>query len=283
MSGKILVIDYREDLVSRMQKQILAIRVNKPELVTRVSNHAGDRNTLFCLLFEHPGSLADMPLSREWEKIPMAVYVRGMGEFTELVPRLPQMRKMNLKVYMTTSGRESCRELKILASLGVHGCLIMDGGSVDWSRVSDLMHYAIYTRTRHANIDPFNYIVKNHKKDSRTDYNYVYFNDPGYFLHMGPQEEIALTHDHLRKGEFIGKGLDLLPDIGENGQYIACRNQWQEDFIKTRECSFCPGWRICLSKFSSGGNLDECRKFFAEMLEAVDYVKSRDRQNEPVS
>ena len=283
MSKKIIVMDYHEALISRMQKQILAVRVSEPELVLHASNRVNDRNTLFCLLYEYNGSLVDMPFSEEWESIPMALFVEEMGDFTALAGRLPVLRKMNIKVYMSSAREESYRELKILASLGVHGCLIIDSGCVDWNRVSDLMHYVIYTRTRHANIDPFSHIVKKHRKDIRTDYNYVYFNDPGHFLHMGAGEEIALSHDHLRNGDFLDRGIDCLEKIDKNKKYVAYMNQWQEDFIKTRTCSFCAGWRVCLGKFSENENLEECSKFFTEMLEAVDYVKSRDKQKEPVS
>ncbi len=283
MSRKILVMDYHEDLISRMEKQILALRLNRPEMIHHVSNHVNERNTLFCILYEHPGPLADMPLAAAWENIPIALFVQGLGDFTAIVGRLPLLRKMNLKVYMPSARDDSYKELKVLASLGVHGCLIIDPGAVDWNRVSDLMHYVVYTRTRHSNIDPFNYIVKNHKKDSRTDYNYVYFNDPEYFLHLGPGEEIALTHDHLRRNEFLVKGLDYLDEIEQNEIYAAYINSWQDYFIKTKTCSFCPGWRVCLGKFSGNENLDNCRAFFTEMLEAVDYVKSRDKQNEPVA
>ncbi|MFC2112025.1 hypothetical protein ACFLTA_02050 [Bacteroidota bacterium] len=283
MSQKILVIDYNEDLVSKIQKQILAVRTDKPELITRISNQVNERENLYCLLFEHKGSLADMPLSEEWIDIPLAVYAQGMGDFTTLVSRLPLLRRMNIKVYFSTTRNESYRELKILASLGVQGCLIIDPESVDWNLVSDLMHYVVYTKTRHANIDPFSYIVEKHKKDSRTDYNHVYFNDPAVFIHVGPLQEISLSHDKLRKGEFLGKGLDLMAGLDENEDYISHMNQWQEDFIQTKECSFCPGWRVCLGKFSTGGKLDECSAFFSEMLEAVDYVKSRDKKKEPIS
>jgi len=182
------------------------------------------------------------------------------------------IRKLNLRIFLLSQNEFNFIGLRILSSLNVCCGLYFTEESFNWDPINNLMHYAVYSNTKHAPIEPFAWVASNYKPTEYTDYSFVYFNNPSKYLHINEKEQIALTAEDLLNGNYIEEGISSLENICENEKYIAFENSRYETMLQMNECSFCQAFRICLSKFHALGNKNEtCKVFFLDFLDAADF------------
>lgn len=273
MTARTFVIPFDHDLIYRLgaEQGIVPVISDLKDVrrVVQTTRDAGSK--LHCVKIDTGMPLAVLDLPEGLKGIPMALYVSGLGRFTEFAQKISRLREMDLCIFMPAAIKDNLTASRILSSLGFENGLILDGGSLDWEGLADLMIYALFARAPHAPIAPFNYMADHYDPVNLTDYSTVYFNDPKRFLHLDLEGRVALTSQDLEKGELIAGRVEELETIETEETYIEKLSCWRVHFLKPEGCAYCPGWRICIGKFSETQKTDpDCKTFFSEFLDALD-------------
>lgn len=281
MREHFLVCEFDENLLSRLSNQRIAIITNGFEHVHHIlESFNGNSNTLHCLMVHHKGSVVSMPLNENLKNAPLAIFASEMGPFKEIMSKLPLLREMNIRIFLSAGNKANFTNLHILASLGIDCGISFDEGDVDWEALNDLMTYAIYAKVKHASVEPFLYAAKHYSPERLTDFSTVYFENPQFYLHIDKDENIALTSKDLKAGKFIAKGIAALETINENKLYQDSEFAWQEFFLKDNHCAYCQAWRVCMGKFTETvEKTPGCRQFFTDMMDAADYYQTAEKKN----
>ncbi|MGA2976417.1 MAG: hypothetical protein ABSF77_13995 [Spirochaetia bacterium] len=276
MKQHILVCPFEPPLISRLQGQTLVVHVEDVLLIPRVKEQVERHNRLHCIqvISSHP--LARLELTPEMKAIPIAAYVPEVGEGGEFYEKLPLLRQLGLQVYLAAIGKTNIRDARILSSLGIATALVMEGVPLDWDAMEDLLVYFAYGKSRHANIEPFNYVISNYSRTSMVDFSSVYFDNPNRYLHVEGDGRIALSAKDAQAGVFIGE-LDSIDAIADDPRYKERRDKAERFFLEGAGCAYCGAFRVCLGKFSAQRDANPgCEKLFAKLMEISENQKIRD-------
>lgn len=266
----ILVCPNSETLLSRLRGKPVVVRVSSEREIQGAHDRASGENHLHCVVLELKAALSEVPLSEERKSIPLSLHVQEMGDLKRVMRRLKLLRESNIRVFMPAGRSENLTSVRILSSLGVATGLVL-ASPLDWDAVNDLMHYAMYTRILHADIEPFGYVTSAYEPRDFTYLGTPLFENPLKYVHVDEGENLALSADGLREGKWIAQGLACLPELTASPEYRASIHSWQGMFLEDRKCAYCPAWRLC-----QGAYLADCDRdgnvlhFFEDFLAAAD-------------
>jgi hypothetical protein len=278
MIDHILVCPFSEKLLAKLKHRKIIIYTDDFDNIQNIHKKVSESNELHAIKIQTKKSLSDISFHDEWANIPLAIYSCQFGKYKDFLRQLNIIRKLNIRIFLSSQHDFNFIGLRILSSLNLSCGLYFDEEPFNWDSINDLMHYAIYSGTQHAAIEPFDWLVSHYEPDECTDYNFVYFNNPEKYLHINKKEQIALTAVDLLNKNYISKGIKSLDNINDNKKYIDFLNFRYEILIQMTECSFCPAYRICLGKFSNHvGKEDTCKTFFSDFLDAADYYYSKNK------
>jgi len=255
----------------------VAIRIESTELIDEMITLARQWGLhIHCLLVHSSVPVAHTDFRKVSPDIPLGLFAPTLGRFRDLVPRLQDLRKLNIRVYLPLDSEENFAGLRILSSLGIASAAIFQEVNNQWEKVSDLMTYALLGRVVHAQMDPFHYMAENYSADQRNDFSVVYLNDPARFVHVDDVGRIALSVEDLYNQEFVAKEIEDLDSFTASDEYQNRLEKWRRFFLRTDGCAYCEGWRICLGKFSEDHckNNNGCVGFFKEFLEVIEQYQS---------
>lgn len=279
MNSHVLVIPYEESLLGKLRGAVLVVRTEDDRLVPEIAGAVGPHNHLHAIWLRSTSPLSDIVIADAWEHIPVALYLPGLGDFQTCMLRVPFLRQLNVRIFLSAHLPENLTAVRMLSSLGVHCGLWLQDGPVDWEGVNDVMNYSIYTKTNHAPIEPFHYLAANYRRENAISFGPVYFNDPRKYLHLDRSHRIALSDQDLEYGEFVAEGLDSLATLADNERYLSALNNWQSIFQKPDGCAYCAAWRVCMGGFASSyvqnPEAPECRRFFNDLLEAAEFFQTQ--------
>ena len=276
MINRILLIPFNENDINRFQGQSIVLKLNDIEKITQTVEHVKNLQIdLKCILIKCQIPLVSIPFQEEWQDIPIALYVPSLGLFRDFINKLPILKKLNIKVYLTTSSKENYTSLRILSSLGINSVVVFDNKYLNWELLSDLMTYSLLGLVKHAPIEPFHFIASHYEPTKRTDFGAVYFEDPSKYLHVDEKGHVALSQKELKSGKYIAKEISELNEFLQSDKYIMRLGEWKEFFLQTDGCAYCQGWRVCLGKFSKVSKKKSgCKKFFSELMDVVEQFQS---------
>lgn len=280
MSSHFLVCPFDEPLIHRLGGKSIVPAIKNIEDIPKVIDTLAQAGAnLHCLRIFTKAPLSTLPFREEWKHIPIALYTSGLGRFPEFISRLPILRQLNLRVYLSTESDENYTNLRILSSLGIETATAFNLKKIDWERLIDLMSYAFFAQGPHATIDPFHYVSTHYDKNRRSDFGAVYFDDPRTYLHLDKEGRVALSSEDMEAGHFLFENIELIGEIENHKKYQQGLNQWRDVFLNGFGCASCPGWRICLGKFSRTPLEGQgCRDFFTEMMDKVEKYQEIIRQ-----
>ncbi len=271
MKQHILVCPFDEELFTKFQNKRLIVRTNNPEQILEIRDKVQkSNNNLHHILLENQGAISSIPFRESWRDVNIVIHAAKLGSFKEFLFRIKLVRSLVVRFYLPVAEPSTYTNIQILSSLGVETGLIFND-KVDWEKTMDLTHYFLYARGQHSNIEPFNYIIHHHHSDKFTNFDYVYFNDPENFLHINSQGKIAATQGDLQTENYLDTSIEQIDEVGKEEKYKNTLTRWQDFFLKTEGCAYCPAWRICMGKFEEQAKTDTgCQTLFGDILEAAE-------------
>ena len=280
MIEHILVCPFDKQLLAKFKHRTIVINTNDFNSIRNINDEVNKSNKLYAIKIQTGKSFSSIPFRKDWGNIPLAVYSPEFGSYKEFLHQLNLIRKLNIRIFLSSHSDFNFTGLRILSSLNIGCGIYFNGEPYKWDLMNDLMHYAIYSMIKHASLEPFNWLASNYEQTGYTDYNIVYFNHPSKYLHVNEKEQIALTEKDMLNKNYIDEGIDSLDNICENKKYTDFLNYRYEIMLQMNECAFCPAFRICLGKFSELPDKSKsCKTFFSDFLDAADYSFSK-RNNE---
>lgn len=279
MNEIIYICPWNKELISQLNGKRLVINTNGFANLAEISDFVNHKNELICIRIHFNACLTDLLLQDDWETLPLVLYCNGIGDYKQFLTKHQYFKKMNMQIFFPSAFTYNYSELKILSSLGIQCGILLDQQPINWDLLSDLLNYALYTRIDHGHIDPFKYLVKHYRDNGPTDFNRVYFNDPSTYIHMDESGNMSFTAELLEQGEYIQQPIQNAEQLKATSVFKDIIYKWHDHFINYTPCSRCPAWRICLGKFAYLENY-ECRTFFSEVLEAIEYHKKIEREYE---
>ena len=269
MGFPVIVCPDSEALLAKFTGHRVAVRVKAWGLIMAgVEMVRKSDNSLFCVVVESDRTLADMDFGDSPIGVPLALVAPSVGPFRNLARHLDMLRGLDLRVYLPCNSAENLLGLRILSSVGINCCACFGNGRPDWEAMADLAAYALLERVPHATIEPFAYIASNYNPSEYLDWGRVMFDDPLHYLHLDEAGRVALSHAEL--GRFVAKELN---EIGAPEVFPAIRDRklsWKRYFTENHPCASCPGWKICLGRFSDGLAEDAgCAMLFEETIDMV--------------
>lgn len=272
MNNQILVCPFDKKLISKLSQKAVIVRTHRFDDIPHIHDCVNPSNQLLAVVVKTDLPLSRIPYQEDWGNMPIVIYASDLGLLREFLKKYEIVMKLNLNIFLPSSEGKTCINLHILSSLKICCGIHLDQGGVDWEQVNDLMHYALYSKTNHAPIEPFYYVAQNYHPRKYLDFNSVYFNDPSKYLHVNSQEQIAFTEEELSQGQFFAEGLESLAGMNDHEEYQKRLRAWQDYFLDLGECSSCEAWRICLGKFAeSVKQTAPCKKFFSELMGASEF------------
>ena len=221
------------------------IETKDPNQVRYIARVVSRENKLHAIRLSLTSPLSELKIEDDWRGIPLVIYSSEFGDFKKLIHQMNTLRQLNVVIFLSTEKVFNLTGLQILSSLHISCGLVMDKESNAWEETMDLMHYAIYGRTKHAQVEPFNYIATQYAPGDFLDYDTVYFDNPEKFLHLNESGQVALTSSNLSAGTFISDNLEIL-DLESNESYMAHVNRRYEVMLSMNDCAFCPSFRMKL-------------------------------------
>jgi hypothetical protein len=189
------------------------------------------------------------------------------------------LKELQVRCFLDASVRENYVDLQIMTSLGIPGGLWFKGNDIPWSDFKDIMAFTVFPKVYRADIEPFAFVMQNFKSDANILFPVKNFDNPYRYLHVDKDENVALTSEHLQRGEYLFQGLEQLDELDSSKAYLAWKKQAHRPFMKITDCGSCPGWRIC------GGQLaytladnPGCKKAMEELIEAAEIHQSTKTQ-----
>lgn len=275
-----LVCPFNEKLLAKLRQKAIVIHTNDLNIIRYIDKEVNKSNKLHAIKIQTEKPLSAVAFSEDWKNIPLAIYSPEFGIYKDFLHQLHLIRKLNVRIFLSSHHDFNFIALRILSSLNISCGLYFDEGPQNWDAINDLMHYAIYSTTKHAPIEPFDYLAFHYEPSEYTDYSFVYFDNPTKYLHINDKEQIALTEKDLLSNNFIDEGICSLDNISENKKYLDFTNIRYDIMLRMNECAFCPAFRICLAKFADLDNKNEtCKIFFSDFMDAADYSFSRKNNN----
>jgi hypothetical protein len=269
-------------LFGHVSGRILAVRVDDPARIGEAARDVkSSGNQLLCVIHDSKATLTGLELRDDWEGIPLALFVPELGKFRDLADKLQLLRKLKLRVYLFADRRDNLTALRVLSSVGIPGCAVLDDGVSDWEALSDLMTYAVLGPTPHAPVEPFAFIAHHYDPLRYTEWGSVCFDDPKRFWHLDDEGRVALSSRELREGVFIANDISEMKEPGDCPEYVKRLDLRQSFFLENDVCARCEAFRVCLGRFAPAGrNNGGCSAFFAEMMAVAEQHQSRQAQRE---
>ena len=280
MMDHILVCPFNEKLLAKLNQRAIVINTNDFNSIRSIHKEINKSVKLHAIKIQTEKPFSAISFQEDWINLPLAIYSPEFGKYKDFLDQSDLIRKLNIRIFLSSHFDFNFIGLRILSSLNISCGLYFNEETRNWDAINDLMHYAIYSRTRHAPIEPFDWLASHYEPTEYTDYDFVYFNNPTQYLHINEKEQIALTEMDLLNNIIIDEGIKSLDNIYENKKYIDFINSRYEMMLQMNECGFCPAFRICLGKFPNLTNKkDTCRVFFSDLLDAADYHFSKNKNN----
>ncbi len=274
-SNIVLVINQNEELISRLCGYAFVSYINHLNDIDKVRNSIQQPSKIHCIVYDDQySSLSSLEFKSEWKGVPIHLYISGIGDFCRIVPMIQLLRELDIRIFFYATSSKAIVDAQILSSLGVHSGVKLSENQTHWDELNDLMHYAIYGRMSHTPIEPFGYYCNNYNQNDYVDIRGAYFDSPKKFIHITQNEEIALYRNDMLSGKFVAKGIEQLPNIQQNSDYIENSVAWQQHFLKEDGCAYCPAWRICQAYFDQCDDKQKCREVFTELLEGIEFYQS---------
>jgi hypothetical protein len=274
MKAHVLVAPFDRQLVREIGDHPLVLQAHDEREVSEIVSIL-EHIQLKAIWYKTAQALSDIDFQDQWKGVPLALHVEKVGDLLTVLRQLDFIRQLNVRIFLPVNSAENLTGVRILASLGVNCGFSFPAGRIDWEGLNDAMTYAVYSRSMHAPIEPFDFIVSHYSYKQAINWGPVFFDDPLNCLHVNEHCQIALTAKDLQQGNFVAEGRCGLDEIASNACYQSGLVAWQAHFLKPDGCAYCEAWRVCMGSFEEcyrdQSEHPPCRQFFADLMAAAEF------------
>jgi hypothetical protein len=274
MTDPTIVCSFERQLIAQIHNRDIVVDASSPFDVAHAAACVSEGNNLVAVRLRWNEALSALPFHESWKGIPLVVHAASFGEFRPIVQNMVLLRILRPRIFLSSDDVDSCTHLKCLASLGISCGLLFGDKPIVWESVNGLMHYAVYSRAKHAPVEPFHYGVSRYEPSAFTPLTGAYLDDPAQYVHIDEQLNVALTAHDLLSQSFVGNGVAATQSTALAGPLREHARRWQRHMLSRDACSFCPAFRLCGGHFAPVDAPAGCRAFFSDFLDAADFHRA---------
>lgn len=270
--NRIVIYDYSPELTSKLKGIEVIPRVHSLVDVTIAWEDARQSNKVFCVWLDAPYmSLSDMDFASIQDGVSLVVYAYNLGDTFNVISQIDAIRRLNIRVFLSSTNEENFGSLKLLSSLGVDCGLQLDAKSIDDDVFLDLASYSLLGQVPHASIEPFDYIWRNIRQERGLDFNTTNFYNPQKYIYINENLDYSFSNEGLKEEVFIGN-LEIDKVVAFEQEVLVKQNDYYRHFIELDQCSKCSSFKICNRKCQS--LFRNCNDVMAILYE---YAEIRDK------
>ncbi len=278
----VFVCEYNWPIEERLKGRALVIKVNSLDNILNIQRHLDETTKIDAFVYRDDfASLETIDVNPSWGDTPIVLYINRLGQFRNVHHKISQLRQLNVIVIFTASEKQACKDAQILASLGIHTGIQLSPDSELGDEVLDLITYSFYGTMPHAEIEPFYTIERYYDGESYVSPMLSEFVNPERYIHIDKELNLAFSEKDLKKGNVLEEKYPHLRTKEFSDAAEAYSLEWQDWFIDSHKCTFCPAFRVCMGYFNRDEEEENpnCRKVMTELLEAIEFHKTRLQQN----
>lgn len=278
----IFVCEYNWPIEETLKGMALVIKINNLDDILNIQKHLDETTKIDAFIYRDKyASLETMDINPAWGSSPIILYINRLGQFREVYHKIELLKCLNIVVIFTGTEAQACKDAQILSSLGIHTGIEFSPESELSDSVLDLITYYFYGTLPHAQIEPFATIEKNYDGENYVNPTLANFINPERYIHIDKNYSLAFSSVDLLNG----KVLDCeFPIVNSESLINAAEKyslKWQELFIESHSCTFCPAFRICMGYFckKDGFTKPNCRTVMSDLLDGIEFYKSKLNNN----
>lgn len=281
---RVYVCDYTWPIEINLRGRAIVVRVFKLEDILSISRNIEEATKIEAFVYRNEyASLETIDINPEWGKTPVILYINRLGQFRDVHDKVEMLRGLNVMVIFTGSGRNACKDAQILSSLGVHSGVEITPDSDLSEELVDLITYSFYSMMPHGDIEPFATMARYYDGESYVSPAIARFVNPDRYFHVNGDLHVAFSPEDLAEGRLIGEDFNSVADQALETAADGYAHRWQEMFVDSHSCTFCPAFRICMGYFYGHRAQEEgrCIPVMTELLEAIEFSKQKNQSNRP--
>lgn len=278
----IIVTDYNLAFKDKLKGLALVIYVQDLSAINNIINDIKEPTKINAIVYENPyTSLETEDIDPNWGNTPIIMKINRLGAFRNVSDKIELIKRLNITFIFTANNHQSAIDAQILASLGIHSGIALSAETTIWEELTDLMTYTFYGTMPHASIEPFSTIEQYYCGTNYVSPLFAEFENPDRYIHIDAEGNLAFSREELKNKQYFDSGWDKLYNISAHPAIAERKHRWQEMFIETHPCTFCPAYRICGGYFKELPDKSMCQKTMNELLEGIEfYKKNRCNQKE---
>ena len=278
----VFVCEYNWPIEERLKGRALVIKVNSLDDIKNIQSHLDETTKVDAFVYRDDfASLETIDINPSWGNTPVILYINRLGQFRNVHHKVGLLRQLNVIVIFTSTEKQACKDAQILASLGIHTGIQIKPNAELGEEVLDLITYSFYGTMPHAEIEPFATMEKYYDGESYVSPSLAEFVNPDRYIHIDRDLNLAFSEQELKDGIILKEKYPYLRTEEFADASEAYSLKWQDWFIESHKCTFCPAFRVCMGFFNQEGKDENpnCRKVMTELLEAIEFHKTRLQQN----
>lgn len=246
--NRAIIFEFEREKGIPFSGEQLIPKVHHVEDIRPAFDEASSMNRVFTIWLDNTLlSLSDIRLDDSFEGIPMLFHVYNVGDLYTVMSDIDCYKRLNMRVFISSSRKENFTSLKILSSLGIDCGILLDSKSINDDSFVDLASYFYLSQVPHASIEPFDFIWRNLHSEKNLDFSTVYFYNPEKYVFANPELELAFSEEDLQSKRFIGKYHPQM-EVSFDSLYKEKELKYYDHFMALDACSKCPSFKICNRK-----------------------------------
>lgn len=273
-----IVSRYDWPLEEGLKGHCICVLVSRPEDIMRIKKHLHETTQVNGFIVDAPeASLESMEINPEWGETPVVLKLNRLGKFGNVCDKLNLMKRMNVTLIFCGNVAQNCTDATIVASLGLHTGIEFRPDMELPEELMDLVTYNFYNRVPHGRIEPFATMHEEFSNDTYVSPLMAQLRNPDRYIHV--DKEGRLSFYPLREGEEgFDRGLDKLYEISSHPAIEEAKHSWQQMFIDSHPCTFCPAFRVCMGFFAEQSESGRCREVMNEVLEGLEFMNESNQK-----
>lgn len=272
--NRVLIFNFSEEMCGKFSGERLVPRITSPDILIGAYRASLAANNVECIWLDTPySSLSDILWDAEWESVPIILCAYNVGDVYRVVREIDAIRRLNIRIYLSTDSDTCFTDLKILSSLGIDCGLRFGSTQVDDEKFMDLASYFYLSPVPHASIEPFEYIARNLNNEQNINFSSVYFRDHLKYLYVDENLNLAYSFEELKSNKFLGN-LESLKGIDFNEEIHCKITDYYQHFMQLDTCSKCASFKICNKDMER--HFSNCQEVFSVIYE---YAEIRQANN----